>query len=74
MEGHWAEGWEAREGRPASLLCMAVCIYADPVRRASSMRRRISRAKSDELNSSDNNILYEIPGHEWTKFAAREMI
>ena len=38
------------------------------------MRRRISQAKSDELKSSDNNILYEIPGHEWTKFAAREMI
>ena len=49
-------------------------VYADHLRRASSMRRRISQAKSDELNSSDNNILYEIPGHERTKFAARGMI
>ena len=34
------------------------------------MRRSISQAKSEELNGSDNNILYEIPGHA-TKFAAR---
>ena len=38
------------------------------------MRRRTSQAKSDEPNSSDRNILYEIPGHERTKFAAKEMI
>ena len=74
MEGHWTEGWEAGEGRAARPHSTWPFVYADHLRRASSMRRRISQAKSDELNSSDNNILYEIPGHERTKFAARRVI
>ena len=62
-------GKPAKVDQPAYSTWPFVC--ADRLRRASSMRRSISQAKSEELNGSDNNILSEIPGHAWTKFAAR---
>ena len=49
-------------------------LYADSLRRASSMRRKISQANSEERSRSYNKYSYEIPGREWTKFAAKELI
>ena len=72
MEGDRAESREAGEGTPAGPLCVtgSSMLTTSGVRAVCEGEFRRKDLISSSFYDSD---FHEIPGHQWTKFAAREM-